>query len=531
MHLWSRLLGALVLLACCLPAQGQSLTGARRPCTDGKAGGFPCSNIDLLAYLHYRDLGGTVHPHFSDGVSDIVINDIWGWTDAETGREYALVGRSDGTAFVDVSDPINPVYVGELPAHDGRPTMWRDMKVYADHAFVVAESKGHGMQVFDLRQLRGVAGPPVTFAETVHYDGVAAAHNVAVNEETGFAYILGASSGGTTCNGGLHVVDVRTPTAPTFAGCISDTLTGFNNSGSTHDAQCVVYRGPDTAHVGKEICFASNETAVSIIDVTDKATPVVLGRTSYPSSGYVHQGWLTEDHRYFLQDDESDERRERNVSLQRTLTYVWDLENLETPVLLTVYRGVSTSIDHNQYVRGNYVFQANYTSGLRVLDLHDIGAPREVGFFDTFLRNDAVADPEFGITLWRGAWSNYPFFESGIVVVSSVGEGLFVLQPTNLVSTAREREVPDASFHLAPPFPNPSLDVATVRLALDRPQHLRLVLYNALGQPVATVFDGFAEAGAGHPFKLDTGSLVPGVYYLHAVGAHTSAVQRLVRVP
>ena len=139
-------------------------------------------------------------------------NDIWGWTDPLTGREYALVGRSTGTAFVDVSFPREPVYVGSLPPKTESST-WRDIKVFSDHAFIVSEAPNHGMQVFDLTQLRGVTSPPVTFTDTAHYAGFGSAHNLAMNSGTGFAYAVGTR----TCEGGLHAVDVRTPWSPRTA--------------------------------------------------------------------------------------------------------------------------------------------------------------------------------------------------------------------------------------------------------------------------------------------------------------------------
>ncbi len=46
-------------------------------------------------------------------------NDIWGWADPMTGREYALMGMTDGTAFVDVTDPDNPAVLGKLPTVGG----------------------------------------------------------------------------------------------------------------------------------------------------------------------------------------------------------------------------------------------------------------------------------------------------------------------------------------------------------------------------------------------------------------------------
>ncbi|MDH3402473.1 MAG: choice-of-anchor B family protein [Acidobacteriota bacterium] len=365
-------------------------------CTDGTADIFPCDAVDLLSFLPLSAIGG------GSG------NDLWGWQDPVTGTEYALVGRSNGTAFVDLSDPENPVYVGNLPTHTGNSS-WRDIKVYADHAFVVSDSNSnHGVQVFDLTQLRAVTNPPVTFPETAHYPGFGSAHNIAINEDTGFAYAIGSG----TCNGGPHMIDVSTPTSPAGVGCVG-------SDGYTHDTQCVVYHGPDAEHVGREICFNSNEDTVTIVDVTDKANPVQLSRNGYTDHGYTHQGWLTADHRHFIHDDELDEIFNGHM----TRTYTWDVSDLDQPVLAGFWDGEADSIDHNQYIKGEYTYQANYTRGLRILRLLDpsTGSLEEAAFFDTFPESDAQD--------FSGAWSTYPFFASGIVLVSDISRGLFVLRP------------------------------------------------------------------------------------------------------
>ena len=92
------------------------------------------------------------------------LNDIWGWTDPQTNREYAIVGMSNGTSFVDISNPENPSYLGRLPTQTSNST-WRDIKVYQNHAFIVSEASGHGMQVFDLTELRNISSP-TTFSNT-----------------------------------------------------------------------------------------------------------------------------------------------------------------------------------------------------------------------------------------------------------------------------------------------------------------------------------------------------------------------------
>ena len=364
-------------------------------CTDGVAGVYPCRDIDLMAFLPHGDIGG------GSG------NDVWGWTDPLTGREYALVGRSTGTAFVDISNPRAPVYLGNLPSRTGIST-WRGIKVFSDHAFIVSEATNHGMQVFDLTQLRNVAAPPVTFAETAHYAGFGSTHTLAMNPQTGFAYAVGTR----TCEGGLHAVDVRTPASPRAAGC-------FSLDGYTHETQCVTYAGPDSTYRDREICFNSNEDTLTVVDTTDKLEQVQLSRTGYGGSAYTHQGWLTEDQRFFLVNDEGDEVAFRHP----TRTWIWDVSDLDAPVLASRYDGSTTAVDHNLYIRGNLVYESNYRSGLRVLDASDVaqGVLREVGFFDIYPSDD--------LPTYNGAWSVYPFFASGSVAVNGIEQGLFVLSP------------------------------------------------------------------------------------------------------
>jgi len=388
-----------------------AMTGSPVTC-DGQAGEFSCSNVDLVAFLPVAAIGGD---------RGVRLNDIWGWKDPETGKEYALVGRVDGTSFVDISDPAHPVFVGDLPKTEASPgSTWRDIKVYADHAFIVADGAGpHGMQVFDLTRLRDVQDAPVTFSVDAQYDRIQSAHNIVINEDSGFAYTVGNSGGSETCGGGLHMIDIHDPLNPTFAGCFSDPTTGRQKTGYTHDAQCVTYRGPDEEHQGREICFGANETALSIADVTDKQSPVAISMAEYPNVGYTHQAWLTEDHRYLYMDDELDEL---NGLVDHTRTLVWDVSDLDDPVLVKEFLNPNTtSIDHNLYVKGDKIFQSNYVAGLRILDIQDPTEPREVGFFDTVPFGDD--GPRFD-----GSWSNYPYFESGVIVVTSGYEGLFLLR-------------------------------------------------------------------------------------------------------
>ena len=390
-----------------------AITGDEVSCsTDGEASGFDCESVDLVSFLPVAQMGAD---------RGIVTNDVWGWTDPETGQEIVLVGMSNQTAFVDVTAPGMPTYLGRLPMPESaNASTWRDMKVYQNHMFVVSDGAGeHGMQVFDLTRLRGLDGSdPQTFTSDAHYDQIASAHNIVINEETGFAYSVGSSGGGQTCGGGLHMINIQDPVAPVFAGCFQDMSTGRQRTGYSHDAQCVIYHGPDADYQGREICLGSNETALSIADVTDKSNPIAIAMASYPNVGYSHQGWLSEDQSYFFMGDELDESG-GNVTNTRTL--IWDLADLDDPILAREFMAETKATDHNLYILGNTMYQSNYKSGLRVLDISDPENPQLVGNFDTVPYGGDDAS-------MTGSWSNYPYFKSGVVVVTSSREGLFVVR-------------------------------------------------------------------------------------------------------
>ena len=397
------------------PAPMAALTGEDVVCTSGQADQFPCQSVDILSFLPVQEIGG------GRGAET---NDVWGWTDPETGREYTLVGRTDGTAFIDVTDPNRPAYLGNLPkTPDSRASVWRDIKVYGNHAYVVADGAfEHGMQIFDLTRLRDVADPPATFEPDALYGQIASAHNIVINEQTGFAYAVGANSGGETCGGALHMIDIREPKQPSFAGCFADARTGRVGTGYTHDALCVTYDGPDREHAGKEICFGSNETALSIADVTDKANPTPISVADYPNAAYAHQGWITPDFKYFYMNDEGDESNSVRAGqrMPGTRTLIWDVQDLDDPLMVKEHFGTTFTIDHNLYIKDDLMYQSNYVSGLRILDIRDPLNPTEVGYLDTVPWSEGVG--------FDGSWSNYPFFESGTLVVSSGREGVFLLR-------------------------------------------------------------------------------------------------------
>ena len=382
------MLSALTVVALATTATAQS------PCVNGLAAGlYPCDNVDLYATMGVNQVGGGE------------MNDIWGWTDPLDGKEYVLLGRTNGTAFIDISNPTSPVYLGNLNTNTVS-SLWRDIKVYGNYAYIVSEAGSHGMQVFDLTKLRNVTNPPVNFSADAVYTGFGNAHNIVINEEKARAYGVGTN----TASGGLHIVDISNPLNPTILGT-------FSQDGYTHDAQVVTYIGPDAQYQGKEIAFACNENTITIVDVNDPTDATLISTEGYSGSAYTHQGWLTEDHKYFVVGDELDEQQ----SGVNTRTYFFNVEDLNNPFLAGTYTANTAAIDHNLYIKDGVAYQSNYRAGLRLLDVSNAPNAEEIGYFDCYPSSDAAQ--------FNGTWSNYPYFASGIVAVSHIEEGLFLLKP------------------------------------------------------------------------------------------------------
>jgi choice-of-anchor B domain-containing protein len=364
--------------------------------------GFDAAGVHLHAWITLGEFTAV------SGLEQASANDCWGYV-APSGREYAIIGLQRGTAWVEVTAPDNPVVVA---FHEGPGSIWRDIKVYHTHAYAVSEG-GVGIQVFDMS---AIDEGSVVHVATVTGDGPDATHNVAIDDTSGFLYRCGGAGLGLRI---YDLNDAQTPFVPAPAGAWPDRY--------VHDAQVVTFTEGQWA--GRQIAFCCSgfnggwvESGIDILDVTDKADVQPVARYLYPEAAYAHQAWLSEDRLHLYLDDEQDEI---TFGLDSTL-HVIDVSNLRRPFQAATWTNGVSAVTHNLYVRGDRVFQANYNSGLRVLDISSPLAPRELAYFDTAPGPESLA--------LTGLWSSFPFFPSGIVIGSDRQKGLFVwsVQPADL---------------------------------------------------------------------------------------------------
>ncbi len=389
-------------------------------CTGGSAGIHDCERIDLLSHLALADFG--TRPSGA--------NDIWGFVDLNTEREYALIGLRNGIAVVDVSDPTAPFEVGSVP---GQQTGWRDIKVlqfYDDeagrwqaYAYVTADAASDFLAIIDLTGLPhevrlAARATPDRSAHNLNIAGVDPTLNIALPGRRPTLYLAGSNVDA----GAFRAFDLGDPLAPA--------LVGRSLNGYMHDGTAAVLRDP--AQMAGcpgggprcEVLADFNEDRLQLWDVTAPDAPMLLSVLNHATATYVHSGAWSEDGRYLFMHDEMDER-DRGLD---THLYVVDAADLGGPIIAGTWTGPNRAIDHNGYPRGNRYYISNYTRGLTVLDLTDPAAPTTVGHFDTFPLSD---NPVFS-----GAWGVYPYLPSRVLLVSDIESGLFVLRDGTLASEA-----------------------------------------------------------------------------------------------
>ena len=312
------------------------------------------------------------------------LNDVWGYED-EDGNEYVLVGAMDGISVVDISDPTSPT---EVFWTAGLNSIWRDLKVHGDYAYVTTEAL-QGLMIIDLSPLPESTELPVSIYTGPDGGEWLSAHNLYYDD--GYIYIFGAGRG----NGGVIILDVATdPLNPIEVG-------EFDNW-YAHDGYVVNDTGY-FAHI--------YEGFFSVVDLTDKTSPTLLGTAITPTN-FAHNIWGSTDGNFMFTTDE----------VPGGYLAAFDVSN---PASIKQVDKIQSSpgndiIPHNAHVKGNFLYTSYYTDGVVI---HDITYPHnmvEVANFDTSPLDAPTTE---------GCWGLYPFFSSGLIAATDREEGLFILDP------------------------------------------------------------------------------------------------------
>lgn len=407
-------------------------------CSNGKAGSFNCQNIDLVAHMPLT--GFSQKPGSG--------SDIWGHIDLNDNTEYAIMGFNNGVAVVSLKNPEAPQEVGFI---SGINTSWRDIKVYQyysesqkrwlAYAYVTSESGLDGVMIVDLSNLpTKVSLVKSDFASNrahnLYISNIDYGLNISLDDKIPTLHLVGENTGG----GAYRNFSLSEPKALSPASPVRLT----NRADYTHDAASLWVKDTraqrdckNATLEGCQVLLDFNEQEMRLWDISDKNDHNELSSSSYPQAEYIHSGWASEDGQYVFVHDELDEQRH---SLKTTVR-VFDIANLTAPTLVKEWVGPTAAIDHNGYVKGNRYYMSNYQRGLTVLDITNPKEPTEIGYFDTYPNSDGAQ--------FNGAWGTYPFLPSGLVLVSDINSGLYILKDNTKASNFGMLSLPTSPLQLA----------------------------------------------------------------------------------
>ncbi|KAH6695595.1 hypothetical protein F5X68DRAFT_258181 [Plectosphaerella plurivora] len=411
---------------------------------------FSCKNIDLYDFINHATLGS---PNGWDELGDGVLltgSSSWGWTDPESGREFVANGLYDGTSFIEILPEGKMLFIAFLPcpAPTDPNAFWKEIRSYKHYMVIGSELRNHGIQIFDMKKLldidpsKGVVTYDIVKDVTGHFKDlpVGRSHNVVVHEAKDLLLAVGSAPRNTDpCRAGPIFIDIKDPSKPTRLGCNPD-------DGYVHDAQCLVYKGPDTRFTGRDICYGYNEDSLTIYDATNPANSSIISITSYEGATYTHQGWVLDPEwqEYLVMDDELDELRGNGPAKDGfPVTYIWDIKDLTAPKQTGLYKGTVRAVDHNQYIKDGLIYQSSYQAGLRVYDVTSIPSNPtgddvcEVAFFDVYPEDDS--EPGGGIADYAfGTWSSYAMFKSGFIFINTIERGAFLVKMNKRASCPKK---------------------------------------------------------------------------------------------
>lgn len=355
---------------------------------------------------------------------------ICGYT-APNGNEYALLGAENGMIIVDVTNPNNVVQLVQIPMVT---SLWKEIKVYQNYAYVTTEGNGGALQIVNLNAI------PATSAASYSYytytgDGAIAGqlstvHALHIDTTQGYCYLFGTN----LFNGGAVFLDLNAdPYNPTYAG-------KYDQLGYVHDG----YVDNDTLYAGH--IYAGQ---FAIVDCTNKSAPVVLATQTTPTA-FTHNTWPTPDHNYLFTTDE-------NSNSFLTCYDVSNPGNIQEMDRTQSWNPNSNSIVHNTHIvtagNANWAVTSWYRDGFVITDVTRPHNMVNVGWYDTYAGQGNGFD---------GDWGVYPFFPSGTIVVSNIDEGLFVFSPTYVRACYLEGNVYDSLC--GTPLTGVTVTVSTVNL-------------------------------------------------------------------
>jgi choice-of-anchor B domain-containing protein len=444
---------------------------------------FAHNNISLLS--NFDDVSVLQEP-----VYKIRYQGCWGWKNPVDGREYAIIGSTFGTYFIDVTDPSNPVE-RDYVAGAHQYCIWHEYKTYGKYVYILSDDSPNTFQIADMSYL----------PDSVHvvYDGTSIFnHGHTLYVDSDLLYV-GIPRGTTSQNHKMAVYSLANPELPVFLRGLEQDYPTIDNIHDMYVVNDTVYAS--ASYQGLRI-YRYNRTTNRFIQ---------LGSLPGLSSDYNHSSFLSKDHKTLYMCIEVPNGRP---------VHIVDVSNIASPSVVTTFNTNAGNTPHNPYVIDDMLVLAAYQDGVYTYNLADPHAPVLSGYFDTHPQNGSTYPSPACDCHYAGAWGAYTDLPSGILLVSDMQKGLFVLDKSQAVGVT-ENNIGNLSFVV---YPNPTKGEINIRVNGAMTEPVEVSVFSTDGK---IVFEKTIEAFAMNSYQIDTKNFAAGLYTVKAVSAKQSLVRRI----
>lgn len=404
---------------------------------------YPSLNINLLAHLNpEKDATGTDGRKYSG---------CWGWAQASKNREYAIIGTSSQTYFIDVTNPSNPVIVDSVKAKHAGCT-WREIKTYQNYCYIVSDdAPPNTFQIVDMQYLPDSVH--IVHNGTTYFER---SHTIFIdNDKMYCGSVTDAAGAGYST---MRVYSLATPTAPVLIRKLEQDI---NNTiiDVVHDM-----------YVRNDTIYAScGYKGFHILKLTASNTfSLMQSFTGYAYSGYNHSSWQTDDRKTMVFADEVGAHLPAKVI---------DVSNFNNITLVDTIRSSFTATAHNPYIIGNrWCWLSSYQDGLYLYDISNPSNTTIYGYFDT--------QPQTGTTNYSGNWGAYPYLPSKIIIACDMQNGIFILDGDNAYKGSVGVNEQSSQSSMISVYPNPAKDEIHFLIANQSQKNIQCIITDVLGKTV-----------------------------------------------
>jgi len=371
-----------------------------------------CCLVPFFTHAQYQSSNVNMLGHWTNPTIDSITDfgnqrysGCYGWTDTVQNKRYAILGGTDGTYFIEITQPSNPQLRDFVPGALDSCT-WREYKTYGHYGYLASDdSEDNRFQIVDLSYL------PDSVKLVYDSDSIfKRSHTLYIDGDK--LYCGGVTYSDTTTS--MAVYTLSNPEKPQLIRKLEQDYPWIDY---VHD----MFVRNDTIYA------SAGFQGLFILKLQGDTQLVMIGQyTLYPDQGFNHSSYLTENGKYLVFTDEVPEGLDFKVI---------DVSNLSNINLVQTLNTSLGATPHNPYIRNGILYMAAYQDGLHLYDLNNSGMPEKLGYFDTFWQNDSggFIDPDYA-----GCWGAWPFPEDNMLIAGDMQNGLFILDISQALSNQRE---------------------------------------------------------------------------------------------